>query len=178
MLALSSLLLLLGGATELPATFAAAPGTVEPEAVYDADREVVDWYGLETLAVDAAAVALVAVGAALDSEAAVGAGLITAGIGAPLLHASKGRTGVAVGSLALRLGATVVLANLGASASCDGEFCSLGNAAIGAMAGYGAAVLIDSVFLSRATHTERRRRYVPRFTASAAGATVGLAGAF
>lgn len=178
MLALTSLLFLLGGASELPATTFAAPGTVEPEAFYYADERIVDWYGLETFAVDAAAVALVAAGTSIDSEAMVGAGLLTAGLGAPLLHASKGHTGAAVGSLALRLGATVILANLGATAGCDGDLCALGNAAIGAMAGYGAAALIDAVFLSRATHTERRARYVPRFTASAAGATVGVAGAF
>jgi hypothetical protein len=179
MLAVTSLLFLLGSATELPATsVAAAPGAVEPEAVYYADEQIVDWYGLETFAVDAAAVALVAAGASLDSEELVGAGLITAGLGAPILHASKGRAGAAAGSVALRLGATVLLANLGASADCEGEFCALGNAALGAMAGYGAAALVDALFLSRATRTERRPRYVPRFTASAAGATVGVAGAF
>lgn len=189
MLAASALLVLLGNATAPDPTVApitqdvAAPGLAlsEPEAVYYTDEEVSEWYGLSTLAVDGVALTTLVVGAEIDSSVLAGVGLIALGVGAPMVHASHGRNGAALGSMALRVGLTFGGAALGASsASCSDEedFCGLGGAAVGGLTGFAVAVAIDHLLLARATRTVRTAHVVPRFSASADGAAFGVAGVF
>jgi hypothetical protein len=70
---------------------------------------VTEWYGLTTLAVDGAAMAVAGVGLALTNNVK-GAGVLAAtglcafALGAPVVHIAKGEYWSALGSLALRVG--------------------------------------------------------------------------
>jgi hypothetical protein len=68
-----------------------------------------EWYGLTTLAVDGAAIAVTAIGLTAPNYFKadgifVGTGLVAYAMGAPIVHISKGEYGSAAGSFALRVG--------------------------------------------------------------------------
>lgn len=88
---------------------AAAPGP-EPPARYGPPY----WYGWQVLLVDAAAFVPLALG---DGDWQGYAWLGTYELGGPLVHAAHGRGWRALGSLGLRVGAT--LAGIGAAGKCD-----------------------------------------------------------
>ena len=67
-----------------------------------------------------------------------------------------------------------------AMASCtEGEFlCGLGEAALGAMVGYGVAAVVDASLVARVTHRSRQRVIAPQVAVTADGVRVGLGGTF
>ncbi|MBK9036559.1 MAG: hypothetical protein IPL61_35805 [Myxococcales bacterium] len=143
--------------------------------------KVVDRYGLEVLAMDAAGLAIMVAGGAADNETAgwLGAGVVM--LGPAAMHLRHGDPGRAAGSVALRAGLIVGGAALGAAmATCGPEewFCGLGETMIGGLVGYGAAVVIDAGFIAQTTRTERRPRWTPQVAASSSGLRVGVGGVF
>ncbi len=163
---------------------AAANATAQPaqtprEELVPEEVEVKDVYGLQTLALDALGVAIVASGEAMDSDGVVITGLVVTGLGPAAIHVAHGNPGRAMLSAALRPSLMYAGAMLGASAaSCsDGEFlCGLGEVVIGGAVGYGAAVIIDAALLARSTRTERQ--WTPTLAARHDGWQVGVVGTF
>ncbi len=155
------------------------------------------WYGWQTLIVDAAvlvtSLALAPVG---DGEASAATFLIGYPLGGPIVHWANGEVGRGFGSLGLRVGAPLVLGIAGAglgfavgdcgNAGCNGPIVG---AATGVVAGYVAAIVIDSAVLARKTvqvDTAERRSATGTFKWSPTGGydpkqrtlTLGLGGTF
>jgi hypothetical protein len=168
-----------------------------------------EWYGWETLMTDGASGALVAAGLGTDDGAAqaplVIAGLAGYGLGAPIVHAARGRWGLALADFGLRAGAVALggLVGLGVGGATEGSpppcnpraaFGCLGDAfygmdrlasatLVGASLGALAAATIDATVLSR----EKLRRkdepapsfsWSPTFSPLKDGAAGGIAGTF
>lgn len=149
----------------------------------DADVEVEDVsYRGHIVASDGVAVALMIGALATDNEGLADASLVTAGLGAPMVHLAHGNPGRAVGSLALRAGATFGGLALGA-AVCDSGgssegFECLGPVLIGGALGYGAAAIIDAAVLGHQTRTVRPLPVAPRLAMSRDSVQLGIGGSF
>jgi len=143
------------------------------------------WYGLEILTADAGAFALLA-GAALAAdhsdglaEALAVGSLATYVVGGPMVHALHGNVGRALGSGALRAGAPIVGAFLGAaSEDCSGgDFCGIEGGVIGFAVGVGTAIIIDSALIAHET-VEDEPAVMPVVATSKNGTWLGLSGRF
>jgi hypothetical protein len=140
----------------------------------------VDSYRLEVVAVDASAVAALAIGH--NSNAVIGLSIATYALGAPILHIAHGRIGTGVASLFLRAGLPLLggLAGYALTADMpDGNDLPgwAGGVAVGLIAGTIAASAIDvGVF---AKGDEAPPRVAPAVApTSQGGMTFGLAGRF
>ena len=177
----SRTLLVLTALAGLVSTAAAQPMMTSVTSTDVEEVEVEDRYGLEILAADGVGLAIMIAGGLAESEHVATAGVLALGLGPAAVHASHDNPGRAFGSVALRVALVGGGAMLGAaSASCyEGEwFCGLGETMVGALLGYGSAVIIDAAFVARSTRTERRPRWAPQVAASATGFRVGLGGEF
>jgi hypothetical protein len=136
-------------------------------------------YRLEVVAVDASAVAMLAIGH--DSTAVVGLAIATYALGSPILHLVHHRPGNAVGSFALRVGLPLAGAALGYALTSGGPSSSdipagAGGGLIGLIGGVIAASAIDIGALAK---DETAPRVAPAVTPIAhGGVTFGLGGAF
>jgi hypothetical protein len=152
------------------------------------------WYGWQTAATDGAAVALLATGIAAESGELAGFSGATFALGGPIVHLAHGRGGAAAASLGIRVGlATSGFFAGAAMKSCppssseeedDSYACGLEAAAIGMLVGAGAAMVIDTAFLTHEDiRPERPQRTAalsvsPAVSVTKSSGTVGLAGAF
>jgi hypothetical protein len=147
-----------------------------------------DPYRAQTLAVDAAGVALMTLGFIgvhhdwnnSGYGSLVVAGVVTSAFGAPIIHAAHGRWDRAGGSyLARSLGATMGTF-AGIAAACQdglaavGE-CGMGRIMLGAAGGLALAGVVDAVFFH---DDERSSRWTPMVAPTTGGSQFGLATAF
>jgi membrane associated rhomboid family serine protease len=135
-------------------------------------------YRLEVVAVDATAVAGVAIGH--NSTAVIGLSIATYALGAPILHLVHHRPGNALGSFLLRVALPVAGGALGwmltSGVSGPDIPSGAGGAVIGLVAGVITASSIDIGVLSRA---EPAPQLAPAVTPTAnGGMTFGLTGSF
>ena len=136
-------------------------------------------YRLEVAAVDASAVAALAMGH--NSTLVVGLSIATYALGSPILHLVHQRPGNALGSFVMRVGLPVGGATLGyllTNGSSGGEEIPgwVGGAALGLVAGVVAASALDIGVLAKAEETPH---LAPAVTPVAhGGMTFGLAGSF
>ncbi len=167
-------------------------------------RARTQWYGLQTLLVDGASLAL-AIGAVDTVGEDTSGKLLLASasgyaLGAPFVHLLHGRPDVALADVALRVGAPIVLGvvgyGLGYAAGhddpgCGGFLCEtrtldgVGGAILGAAGGFLAAAAVDAAVLGRervapaADPPDTAMRWTPRVGVSPrGGATVGVGGSF
>lgn len=117
------------------------------------------WYGWQTLTTDGASILLTLMALrSSDSSSSTTAntlGWLSVGTfvaGGPIVHFAHGNAGKGLGSLALRVGLPIVAGGLGAMVErtqCSGgDFCGLGGAFLGGLAGVTGAIVIDSTLLS------------------------------
>jgi hypothetical protein len=154
---------------------------VAPAADGAAPEGELRWYGWQNLGVDLAATAILAGGAASGNKALLIGGVGAYAFGSPLVHFSHGQVGRGVGSLALRVGAPVLVGVIAASRNdCEEHQCDGGDDIMpfvaGAAMAIGAAVLDDVAF---AYEREPASAWTPVVAPVAhGGMTFGLAGAF
>ncbi|HEU4411415.1 MAG TPA: hypothetical protein VFS43_39555 [Polyangiaceae bacterium] len=169
---------------------AAAPRAPARAALAPAPKER-EWYGWQTLLVDAAASSVYGVAVATRSEAInwVAQGGYLAG--APLVHASRGRYGVAAASLGLRAFAPLVGAWVGdvaADGRCGYEIdlgwsCAAKHRFAGAFLGAVVASVTDAALLARREAPAKPKvslapTVAPTVAPARQGATLGLSGTF
>lgn len=153
------------------------------EAATAFETEVVEErYGLQTLAVDGTAVALLLAGASAGSEGLIYGALLTGLVGPAAVHAAHHNPGRAALSVGLRLALPAAGASLAARpATCGDEewFCGLGEALVGMSLGYLAAATIDAAMATE-TKTVKRERvaWTPTVTPRGDGFQVGVAATF
>ena len=145
------------------------------------------WYGWQTLLADgASASALLLAGVAYGANMEELGGFLALSsvggyvLGAPIVHASKGNWGRAGGSLAVRVGAPILLGGIGAGLeNCsDEEFlCGVEGALVGGVVGIGAAIALDATVLARDT-IEIQPKFLPVAGVHRNGAWFGVTGAF
>jgi hypothetical protein len=154
------------------------------------------WYGWQTLIVDSVAASAFLVGVAQHIDPMSLTGMILYGAGPPVVHGLHGHAWLALGDLALRVAAPVVLALVGVAIEdattpgCGdtGDIClrGLGGGLAGGAVGYAAAVAIDAAVLAREREAPVPRReahrgtllLVPVVTTGKTGVTAGIAGRF
>jgi hypothetical protein len=157
-----------------------------------------EWYGWQTLIVDAASVGAFVAGAA-QAPALSYAGLAGYALGGPAVHLGHDRVGVAFADLGIRLGLPLIMAAIGAgidvatSQPCGGaDICvqGLGGALIGLWAGHATAVVLDAAVFSVApvsspspSQDEARAapaplRFVPSLAIGPRGVSAGVGGSF
>jgi hypothetical protein len=156
---------------KVPPGHTALPDTATPAvAPASAGTPKTDWYGWQTLVVDAHALLLVGIGLEIrEGEAPALGGLLVYGLGGPLVHLVHERPGAALGSLALRAGIPIVfaLAGAGANENCGGASsesdgsCAIGGAVAWGVVGMGVAAIVDAAFLGR----EKREEVPPNAVA-------------
>jgi hypothetical protein len=166
-----------------PARSGFDPNAPSPDAIEDEQESHSVWYGWQTLASDAAAGAVIALGMAIEDHdtqnetiAIVTLGVATYAFGAPIVHALHRRPGIAVADFGLRVGAPVVAGLVGvavANAGCpeprypdEGtQFdCEMGGAALGVIVGVGSAIAIDSAVFARETKPAPRTQSARGFS--------------
>jgi hypothetical protein len=161
-----------------------APQAAPPAVESSAPRPVTYWYGWQTLTSDAAALTFAVTAGAVSgsgdgaAEAFAYTSAATYVFGGPILHAAHENWGRALGSLGLRLGAPIVGAILGAGLEdCSGgDSCS--GAAVGFVAGLGAAIAIDAAVLAREPVREGQLAVIPVVSTGKNGSWVGVSGRF
>jgi hypothetical protein len=130
-----------------------------------------EWYGWQTLAVDAVGIALTLVG---DGRIGVPIYLL----GPVVVHVAHGRPGGAVVALVLRT--TLPIAGLaigdGLANECTGLFCDAGAVVAGMVAGALVASALDAAFLT--TVHEAPQGPSPRLQLIATGKSLALRGTF
>lgn len=148
------------------------------------------WYGWQTLTTDAAATTLLFAGVEAGNSPLIGTGILTFGVGAPIVHLVHGRAGAAAGSLAARVAMPILGLAVGyASEKCgspgseDNSGCGIGGAAIGSFIGAGIASIFDAAVLSHEKVDPEPQRSTPVSLSPTVGVskhagTVGVAGAF
>lgn len=159
------------------------PRAPTPE-VAPASPTITSRYGAQILVGEFAGVSAAGVGAVVGEEtgALVGAGVWM--LSAPAIHLAHGNPGRAVVSVALRQGLLWSGALIGSQLPCapvtEHRNCHLGRAVGGAMIGYGAAVIIDALFLARTTRAAPTRAptWSPTLAAAPEGVSLGVAGVF
>jgi len=112
------------------------------------------WYGWQTLATDGASLLLmVAAASASDAPGSEEMAWLALGGylgGGPIVHLAHGEPARALGSLALRGGLPILTGVVGSQledCSPSSDFCGLGGAVLGGMAGILTAIVIDSALL-------------------------------
>lgn len=166
-------------------------------------KEEEEWYGYQTLLVDAASLGLMIGGAAMASNAHgngdAGGYVALAGaagyvLGAPIVHWTHGRIGPGFGSLGLRvgmpLGGMFWGAVIGAAMDSHHDDSVAGGAAIGFLGGMAGAILFDAALLAYEKPSERDKeayetasakhpiRWIPTLAPRKEGATIGVSGLF
>lgn len=145
------------------------------------------WYGYKIMLADAASVATMLTGIlSLESEPVFVAGMGGLALGGPLVHLAEDRPDRAIMSLALRVGAPLLVGlAIGEDESCEHSYtCSFEDQLTGAAAALGIVVAVDWLILSRHPHqaapVERAPspRLVPTVNVATNGASLGLAGHF
>ena len=113
------------------------------------------WYGWQTLATDGASLLLmVAAASASDAPGAEEMAWLSLGGylgGGPIVHLAHGEPVRALGSLALRGGLPILTGVVGSqleNCTPSSDFCGLGGAVLGGMAGLVTAMVIDSAVLA------------------------------
>ncbi len=166
-----------------PASDSADPDSAQPET----KRQ---WYGWQTLLVDAGSVVFIATAIGSEESALVLAGTAGFFAGGPIVHAAHGHGGKAWGSFGLRAGASVGLAFVGYSLaggdSCRGDLCGLAEAiyaGAGFILGAGTAIIIDAAIIANEDVKAERPRaakfiVAPSVAATPKGAFTGLSGTF
>ncbi len=149
-----------------------------------------DWYGWQTLIVDASALTLASVGWLTDTTALTGAGVGAYLLGAPVVHAANGSVGKAFVSLGVRAGALPSFLFVGVMTGLfvcpksetdwdDLRHCLRDAYAVGVLAGAVSAVAIDATTFARKGARLRPPPFVAPFALPAAGGmTLGVTGAF
>ena len=175
-------------ATEAPT--ASAPASPPPASAAletPAPREMrMNWYGWQTLLVDAAAWASLY----NESKSRTFITLGTYALGPPIVHLLHGRPGVALADFGLRVGAPVVLGAIGMGfgavedARCHAQLCVSVVAGLfaGIFVGYVWAVLADAAALSNEQVPVEPKataiRWAPMLGAQKSGGQVGVVGSF
>lgn len=149
------------------------------------------WYGWQTLTTDGAALVLAGAISGTESDgAAAGLGLASLAaytLGGPVVHAAHGSPGKMGISLALRVGAPLVLGGagyvaFGGGTSSKNDWGAALGGALGVFFGVAGAVAIDAAVLARKTVpdalTTARAHISPSVTPVRGGATVGAIGSF
>jgi len=134
-----------------------------------------EWYGWQILGADAA----VFTTAAVTHDGTIALGWIGSGA---VVHVAHGHNGRAVGSVAARVGLPFLGIMLGAASAkgCNGDFCALGPAVLGGLAGMGTAEVIDLVNAKdeREIVPVSASRWQPVAKVSHSSATFGVAARF
>lgn len=154
------------------------------------------WYGWQTLIVDAVAADAFGAGVGKHIDPLSVTAMIFYGAGPPVVHGLHGRWGLALGDVALRAAAPVLLALIGVgmedatTPNCPdtGDICLRGLAGglVGGAIGYAAAIAIDAAVLAREKQTPLPRRqthrttlfFVPVVNTGKTAVTAGIAGRF
>jgi hypothetical protein len=166
-------------------------------------KEEEEWYGYQTLIVDAASLGLMIGGAAMAARSngsgdAGGTVALTGAVGyvlgAPVVHWMHGRIGPGFGSLGLRVGLPLTCMFWGAvigaaSGSRDDDAVGAG-AALGFVGGMAGAIILDAALLAYEKPSEKEKeayesaqakhpvRWIPTLAPQKEGATVGISGMF
>ena len=147
-----------------PAAPAAVPGSAQPPS--SSLHTVSHWYGWQTLTTDGASILMSVVAlnslSGSDSGTANALGLLSVGTfvaGGPIVHFAHGNVGKGLGSLALRVGLPILSGVVGSAVErtqCSGgDFCGVGGAFIGGLAGIAGTIVIDSTVLGYERVPER-----------------------
>jgi hypothetical protein len=143
------------------------PAAPPPETVRD-------WYGLEIIALDVAATAMMVSGVSIDSDGLFAAGALTAWIGPAIVHGRNDNTHAAVRAALLRPLVPLTSLAVAMGMTCSGGYCGGGdNVAIAAGASYAIIAVLDAASASRT------RRVRPDLAVASDGAVrFGVSGAF
>ncbi len=161
----------IAGASEGDSEAAADPVATE---VDPAPRR--QWYGWQTLLVDAAAVGFVVVGLRTQSTPVGYTGVLTYLFGGPVVHAAHGRGGATLGSLALRLGVPLATGWILTGGSEDRASDAPG---FGVSVGVPLAIALDATVLAwKARPTESELPWRPRVIVRGTEARVEILGSF
>jgi hypothetical protein len=154
------------------------------------------WYGWQTLVLDSVAAGAFAAGVGKHIDALSATGMILYAAGPPVVHGLHGHWGLALGDVALRVAAPVLLALIGvaieeaSTPDCGdtGDIClrGLGGGLAGGAIGYAAAVAIDAAVLARERAASVPPREIhqatlllmPVVNAGKTAVTAGIAGRF
>ena len=150
------------------------------------------WYGWETLLVDAGAFGLFAAGVRLGSEGIAGTGALVYGAGPPVIHGLRGHAEMGAVDMMVRVFAPLTFGAAGfaideaSSPPCPPTafVCirGLGGAAVGVLAGYVLAVVVDAGFLAWDSvpkhETPSAVLWSPTVSVAHGGGSVGLGAAF
>jgi hypothetical protein len=179
---------------------AASPATEadKPSKTVKASSETV-WYGHQTLAVDGAAIGMMALGLSSSSRTGLAfIGLGTYALGAPTVHALHGNWGRGLADVGIRVGAPVALGaagvvggmmvgGMGSSSGDDSGLRMVVFGALGGVAGVTGGMIVASVVDAAALahekvpQPEQRSsgvRWTPVASVTPEGATGGVAGQF
>ena len=140
-----------------------APAEVAPQHV------ATHWYGWQIALADLGVLGL---GAATGGAATFG--WLASGA---IVHFAHGQTGKGLGSIGLRAGLPLagILIGAGASSGCSGDFCQLGGAVVGGLAGVVTAEIIDlAIARDEVVESTSQARLVPTVHASRTGVALGV----
>ncbi|MEO6575032.1 MAG: hypothetical protein ABIP89_14405 [Polyangiaceae bacterium] len=184
-----------------PAVIVAAPPARIETSAAARGKDEEEWYGYQTLIVDAASLGLMIGGAAMASHSSGNTGgyVALAGaagyvLGAPIVHWTHGRIGPGFGSLGLRVGLPLSGlfwgAVIGAASGSRHDDAVGAGAAIGFVGGMAGAILLDAALLGFEKPSEKEKeayetaqakhpiRWVPTLAPQKEGATIGVSGLF
>jgi hypothetical protein len=139
-----------------PAPTAPAPVLAPAAPRYESLESHYQWYGLPTIFIDVASVALFHVGLATGSQPVTAIGAVVFVGGSPVVHFANGNVGKGFAAAGIRLGSPVILGTIGLLIGLAGssrtDLGTLAGAALGAFVGFeigvaGASVL-DIALLS------------------------------
>jgi hypothetical protein len=152
------------------------------------------WYGWQTLAVDAGAIGLMTLGGLTQGGCCQGGSILSAGVGvyafgAPAVHLFHDQPGTAFADLALRLGAPLAVGMFGygiGTATFHDGLAGLAVGAVGVLAGSLTAVALDAAWLAREPAPRENTasavpvlRWSPQVGVTArGGASAGVTGSF
>ncbi|HQY62148.1 MAG TPA: hypothetical protein PK141_12190 [Polyangiaceae bacterium] len=174
----------------------AAPSSAPAEGEGEERPKPGQWYGYQTLAVDAGALALVAMSVRAESGEVALAALGTYVIGPPIVHFAHGNVAKGFGDLGLRVGLPVGGALVGAGLGCvlggcaGGDFAGLAaafGALVGGASGGVTAMILDWALLSREPGRQPRERkdarrwpvsLTPSLAVTPTGGAMGVGGVF
>lgn len=141
------------------------------------------WYGWQTLATDGAAILLVFAAIERQSAELASIGVGTYAFGGPIVHASRGHEGKAVGSFALRVGPPVAALLLALSTARGSDDARSDDRADVALVVFGlsipAAIAIDAAVIAREEAPVRQSvRVTPALVLGPQSVGAGVGGAF
>jgi hypothetical protein len=155
-----------------------------------ADTEVTHYHHL-TLGVDGASLAVLVAGGLAEGEGGrdttasstlMPIGLLGMTFGTPIVHLTRGHTGRALGSFALRVAFAsggMLVAEAARSCNPDEDFlCKLDYVGYGMVGGLVLASLFDAATMTEERVPRRGPTWAPSLSATPGGARVGIAGTF